>query len=269
MMLKKIILYLSLSVVTISCGKYEKLLKSSDYALKYQKAFEYYDNDEYVRAATLFEQIASIYRGTVKADTVQYYRAKSYLYQKDYIMAGHYFQELATTFPNSAFAEESYFLEGYCEYKQSPRPSLDQTNSYNAIAKLSLFLIKYPYSERADEARRIIKELEEKLVEKSFISAKLYYDLGAYKSAVIALRNSLNEFPDTRYREEILFMILKANFMIAENSVEEKMLDRFQATVDEYYSFIGEFPDGDNTSEANKIYETSMKFLGDNYNTDN
>jgi len=268
-MLKKISLYLLITVLTISCGKYEKLLKSSDYALKYKKANEYFENGEYVRAATLYEQIASIYRGTVKADTVQYYRAKSYLYQKDYIMAGHYFQELASTFPNSAFAEESYFLEGYCEYKQSPRPSLDQANSFNAITKLSLFLIKFPYSEKAKEAREIIKEMEEKLVEKSFLSAKLYYDLGAYKSAVIALRNSLNEYPDTKYREDLLFMILKANYMIAQNSIEEKMMDRFQATVDEYYSFIGEFPDGKNSQEANKIYETSMKMLGDNYNIDN
>ncbi len=269
MMYKKIAFYLFLSVGTISCGKYEKLLKSSDYTLKYEKAFEYYNNAEYVRSATLFEQIASIYRGTVKADTVQFYRAKSYFYQKDYIMAGHYFQELVSTFPNSAFAEESSFLEGFCEYKQSPRPSLDQSNSYNAIAKLSLFLIKYPNSERAGEAKSIIKEMEEKLVEKSFISAKLYYDLGAYKSAVIALRNSLNEYPDTKYREELLFMILKSHFMIAQNSVEDKVLDRFQATVDEYYSFIGEYPEGKNALEANKIYETSMKILGDNYETDN
>jgi len=260
-MYKKITFYLFLVLFFVSCGKYEKLLKSSDYGLKYKKAFEYYDNGEYVRAATLFEQIAAIYRGTVKADTVQFYRAKSYLYQKDYIMAGNYFHELASTFPNSSFTEESYFLEGFCEYKQSPRPSLDQANTYNAISKLSLFLIKYPYSDRVEEAKAIIKEMEEKLVEKSFLSAKLYYDLGAYMSAVIALRNSLNDFPETKYREELLFMILKSQFMIAENSVEEKKLDRYQATVDEYYSFIGEFPDGKNTDEANKIYETSVKFL--------
>ena len=267
-MIRKIGFYLIVSILAISCGKYEKLLKSSDYNLKYEKAFEYFANGEYVRAATIFEQIANIYRGTVKADTVFFYRAQSYYYQKDYVMAGHYFQELFSTFPNSPFAEESAFLEGYCEYKQSPRPSLDQGNTYNSIAKFSLFLIKYPFSERAEEARIIIKEMEEKLVEKSFMSARLYYDLGAYTSAVIALRNSLNEFPDTKYREELLFLILKANFLIAQNSVAEKMLDRFQVTVDEYYSFIGEFPDGSNTAEANKIYEASREILGDNYNTD-
>ncbi len=270
-MVKKVFVYLILifPLIAVSCGKYEKLLKSSDYNLKYEKAFEYYENGEYVRAATLFEQIANIYRGTVKADTVWYYRANSYLFQKDYIMAGHYFQELASTFPNSPYAEESAFMEGFCEYKQSPRPSLDQSNTYNTIAILSLFLIKYPNSSKKGEAQEIIKEMEEKLVGKSFLSAKTYYDLGAYLSAVIALRNSLNQFPETKYREEILFLILKSNYLIAQNSVQEKMMDRYQATVDEYYSFIGEFPNGKNAAEAKKIYEASMKVLGDDYNFEN
>ncbi len=51
--------------------------------------------------------------------------------------------------------------------------------------------------------------MRDKLVEKSFISARLYYDLGYYKSAILALRNSLIEYPETRYREELMFLILK------------------------------------------------------------
>ena len=35
-----------------SCSGYEKLLKSSDYAMKYDKALEYFENEEYVRAGT-------------------------------------------------------------------------------------------------------------------------------------------------------------------------------------------------------------------------
>lgn len=268
-MKRKLLIVILLPILAVSCGKYEKLLKSSDYALKYVKAFEYYENEEYVRAATIFEQIATIYRGTVKADTVQFYRAKSYFYQKDYIMAGHYFSELAQTFPNSPFAEESAFLDGFCEYKQSPRPSLDQDNSFKAISKLSLFNIRYPESDKKEEAVNLIFELEEKLVQKSFMGAKLYFDLSLYNSSIIALRNSLNQYPETQFREELMFMILKSYYLLAVNSVEEKKLDRFQAAVDEYYSYIGEFPKGPFSSEAEKIYETSMKMLGENYNVDN
>jgi outer membrane protein assembly factor BamD len=43
----------------------------------------------------------------------------------------------------------------------------------------------------------LITEMEDKLVRKSYISAKLYYDMKQYRAAVVALNNSLNEYPDT------------------------------------------------------------------------
>lgn len=262
--LSYLVLFLLASAVLSSCGEYEKLLKSRDFQKKYDTAVELYDEGEYVKAATLLDQVANIYRGTVKADTVKYYQAKAYYGQRDYLMAGHFFNELSMTYPNSAFLEESDFMIGYCFYKQSPRPELDQTNTMKAINSMRMFMVKYPTSERINQCNEIITEMSDKLVEKSFISARLYYDLGYYKSAIIALRNSLIEYPGTRYREELLFMILKSSYLLADQSIPSKQRERFQATVDEYYSFIGEFPEGIHTREANRIYESSSRFLGNN-----
>jgi outer membrane protein assembly factor BamD len=248
------------------CGEYEKLLKSRDYQKKYEMGIRLYEEEEYVKAATLFDQIDNIFRGTTKADTVKYYQAKSYYGQRDYMMAGHYFSELAMTYPSSDFIEESDFMTGYCYYMQSPRPELDQDNTYKAITAMQMFMVKYPYSERVTQCQEIIEEMSDKLVEKSFISARLYYDLGYYNSAILALRNSLIAYPDTKYREELMFLILKSSYLLADNSVASKQRERYQAAVDEYYSFIGEFPDGPHTREANRIYETSTKFLEDTSN---
>jgi len=248
------------------CGEYEKLLKSRDIQLKYDKGLEYYEAGEYVRAATLFDQVANIYRGTIRADTVKYYQAKSYYGQRDYMMAGHYFSELSTTYPNSAFLEEADFMTAYCYYKMSPRPELDQEYTHKAITAMQMFMVRYPASDRLDECRQIITEMSDKLVEKSYISARLYYDLGYYNSAILALRNSLMQYPDTKYREELLFLILKSSYLLADNSVPAKQRERFQAAVDEYYSFIGEFPDGPYTREARKIFESANEFLANHDN---
>ena len=130
---------------------------------------------------------------------------------------------------------------------------------------MQMFLSKYPTSDRMSECIDIIVEMTEKLVEKSFISARLYYDLGYYDSAIIALRNSLIEFPETRYREELMFLILKSSYLLADKSIPSKQRERYQATVDEYYSFIGEFPEGTHSREAKRMYEASNKFL-ENHN---
>jgi outer membrane protein assembly factor BamD len=213
----------------------------------------------------LFDQVANIFRGTTKADTVKYYQAKSYYGQKDYMMAGYYFSELSATYASSVYLEEADFMVGYCFYKQSPRAELDQQTTYKAITAMQMFLSKYPTSERMSECIDIIVEMTDKLVEKSYISAKLYYDLGYYKSAILALRNSLIEHPETRYREELLFLILKSSYLLADGSIPSLQLERFQATVDEYFSYIGEFPDTSHSKEAKRMYEVSNKFL-ENHN---
>jgi outer membrane protein assembly factor BamD len=249
------------ALLVTGCGEYEKLLKSRDYQKKYDTAVKYYEEGEFVRAGTLFDQVSNIFRGTIKADTVKYYQAQSYYGQRDYIMAGHYFQELSSTYPNSYYLEEADFMIAYCYYKQSPRPELDQETTFRAITSMQMFMVRYPNSDRVNQGQEIIVEMSDKLVEKSFISARLYYDLGYYDSAIIALRNSLMEYPETRYREEVMFLILKSSYLLADKSIRSKQRERFQKTVDEYYSFIGEFPEGTHTREAQRIYETSNEYL--------
>ena len=139
---KKLILIL-FPLVLVACGGYEKLLKSTDYQLKYSRAYEYYTEGEFVRAATVYEQIANIYRGTTKWDTIEYYKAKSYYGQSDFTMAGHYFKGLASSNPNGPYCEEASFMSAYCLYKLSPRASLDQANTYAAIDAFSLFNILF------------------------------------------------------------------------------------------------------------------------------
>jgi outer membrane protein assembly factor BamD len=156
-------------------------------------------------------------------------------------------------------------MVAYCYYKQSPKPSLDQETTEMAIASFQIFILQNPGSERVLEAEKYIAELRNKLVQKSYMSGKLYYDLGDYKASIIALQNSLNDFPDTEHREELMFLLLKSHFLLAENSIIQKQIERYQATVDEYYSFVGEFPESQYRKEADRIYDEALAKIG---NTD-
>lgn len=260
--MKKYFFIIGILVVTLfSCGKYEKILKSNDYKLKYRKAFEYYNDGEYVRASTIFEQIVSVYKGTDKSDTVSYYHAMSYYKQKDYVLGGHYLKTFADNYPYSPFADEAEFLSAYCYYLESPRPSLDQEDTYTAIDAFNLYITKHPNSKHVTEAQNYISDLQEKLVEKSYKNAKLYFDLGDYKASIVALNNSIAEFPDTKHREELQFLILQSNYYLAKGSIASKQKERFQSTIDEYYSFIAEFPNSKYTRDAKNIYENSESFV--------
>jgi outer membrane protein assembly factor BamD len=257
-------IFLSLSVLLIisACSGYEKLLKSTDYQLKYSKAIEYYEAGEYVRAGNLFDQIVTVYRGTTKADTVYNYQAMCYFKQRDYILAGHHFTNLADNYPNSAFAEDAQFTAAYCSYMLSPKYSLDQANTRKAIDQFTLFVIRNPGSERIVEAKQYIDEMKNKLIKKSYENGRLYYDLGDYKASIIALENSLNEYPDTEHREELMFLLLESHYLLAENSIPEKQAERYQNTIDAYYSFTGEFPESRYQKEASRLYQEALTAIG-------
>lgn len=261
-MFKKItsssLLAILLLVMLASCSKYEKLLKSDDYILKYDKAIEYYEKKDWVRSSTIIEQILPVYRGTDKAERLSLYLANAYYNRRDYIMAAHLYNTFIKDFPASSLSEDAHFMRALCNYYLSPRSSLDQSYSLTAIDQFRLFNTRFPSSPRVPKARQYIDELKLKLMEKSYKAARLYYDLSDYKAAITAFKTSLNEFPETKHREEVLFLILKASYQLAENSVSDKQLKRFENAVDEYYIFIDEFPASKFKTEAEKYYNNSI-----------
>ncbi|MCG8410600.1 MAG: outer membrane protein assembly factor BamD [Bacteroidales bacterium] len=250
-----------LLILAVSSCKYEKLLKSRDYKLKYNKALEYYAQKDYTKAENLFEQLKPILRGTRQADTVYFYAAYCSFNQKSYLLAAHYFEEFKKYYGNSPFVEEAEYMNAYSVYKLSPRPSLDQTFSNQAIALFGIYLSRYPNSGRRAKCVEIVNELKNKLIEKSYQTGKLYYNLGDFRSAIIALNSSLEEFPETKYREDILFLVLKSKFLFAEGSITNKQTERYQSAIDEYYAFSGEFPESSRIKEAKKMFDISKSKL--------
>jgi len=257
----RVYIFLLISVLISSCGEYEKLLKSSDYELKKAKAREYYDSKQYAKASELFGQVIPRYRATAEAEELNWLNAQSYYGMKQYDMAGSYFKSLVEQYPFGKFAEDATFLAAKCDYTLAPRAELDMENCRNAIEGFSLFINRYPLSPRLEEAKKYIKELENKLVEKSYLNARLYYNMNEYKSAITALTNSLKEFSDSKFREEMMFLKLNSLFLYAENSYSNKQKERYQATLDEYFSFMEEFPDSKYSREVKKIYQDTSKFL--------
>jgi outer membrane protein assembly factor BamD len=250
-----------LATIAASCSNYQKILKSTDYEFKFKKAKEYYDNGDFSRATTLYQELVNIYRGTSRADQVYYYLAKSYFGQKDYLLAGHYFRQLLKEFPRSDYSEEAQYMIGYCYYKNSPNTRLDQEITHKGIDALQLYINLYPNGKDVKEATKLIDELREKLVYKSYLSGRLYYDLGDYRAAVVSLSNSLKDFPDSQYREELMFLLLKSKYLLAENSIPEKKEDRLNATLDEYYTFIDDYPNSDHRKEVDKYFNNTKKLL--------
>ncbi|MBL4755593.1 MAG: outer membrane protein assembly factor BamD [Flavobacteriales bacterium] len=268
--------FISLLLLTgVSCSQYQKVLKSDDLEYKYEQATKYYEDGEYFKARSLYEELIGLYRGLGKAEEIYYYYAYCHYYLEDYVMAAFYLKNFIRTYPNSKHAEESMFTSAYCYYLNSPGPSLEQTSTHTAIDELQLFANRYPKSPRLAECNDLIDVLRDKLETKAFRNAVLYFHLGEYTASIVSFGNVIKDFPDTHYKEEALFYILKSNYLMAVNSIESKKKERFQATIVAYNVFesyrpavaeLGKEADGSGANkslakEADSIFKNAQKQL--------
>lgn len=244
-----------------SCNSYEKLLKSPDLELKYEKAKEYYNKKDYYRALPLFEELISVYKGTRDIEKIYYYFAYCQYGQGDYLLASYHFRNLVQTYPKSSYAEECQYMYAYCYYVLSPPYSLDQGYTQKAIESFQLFINSYPSSTRIEECNKRIDELRSKLREKAFESARLYYRLGYYKSASLAFSNILKDYPGIDNNEEVMLYVLRSDYLLAVNSIPSKKTERFEKAVQTYYAFIDRFPKSVFLKEAESIYTDCRKEL--------
>lgn len=268
--MKKIVFFLMVAVLLTSCGEYSKILKSTDYELKYSYAKKFFNQKQYTKSATLLEELVTIFKGSAYAEESLYLLAQSYYGQKDYQTASQYFNTYYTTYPKGEYAELARFYSGYGLYLGSPDPRLDQTQTYKAISELQLYLEYYPQSERAQEAQNAMFELQERLAYKELLATRLYYNLGNYmgnnyESCVITAQNALKDYPFSKYREEFMFLTLRAKYDLAEVSVDSKLQSRYRDVVDEYYNYINEYPEGKFLKQSQKFFEQANKKITDAY----
>lgn len=261
------IVIFSLFLLT-GCGEYNRVLKSNDYNLKYEYAKKAFDEKKYVQCATVLQDIVTVMKGTDKAEETLYLLGLATYENKDYENAGAYFKTYYTHYPKGKYAELARFYSGYGYYLDSPDPQLDQTVTYKAITELQNFLDYFPKSDKVTIAQNAIFELQDKLVLKELQNAQLYYNLGNYlgnnyESSIIVAKNALKDYPYSKYKEALELLVLKNRYQIAAQSVDEKKIDRFREVIDEYFSFINDYPDSDNRKEADNIYKIAKKYVKD------
>lgn len=264
---KYIMLVVAIAGLT-SCGEYQRVLKSNDFNYKFEYAKAAFAQKKYVQAATLFKDCSTVFKGTDKAEESLYLLAMSHYENKDYISSGSYFRTYYTRYPKGKYVESARFYCGYGYYIESPDPQLDQTTTIQGIEELQAFLDLFPRSDKVPMAQAAIFELQDKLTLKQLQNALLYYNLGNYlgnnyQSCIIVAQNAVRDYPYSKYKEELELLILKARFQEADQSIDERKVDRFREVIDEYYSFINNYPDTPNRDEVDNIYSIARKYVHD------
>ncbi len=247
-----------------SCSHFSKVMKSNDYDYKLRVADKYYADKDYSHAQQLFEELFRVFKGSEHFEDIYYKFAYCAYNLKDYANAENLFKGFVEVFPNSNKAEEMDYMRAYTFYKQSPKVDLDQTNTTKTIGFMQAFINTHPGADKIKEANEIIDKCRAKLELKDYKSAQLYYDLAYYKAAGVALNSLMNSYPDSEKSDEYKYLIIKAYYQYALQSIEEKKEDRFGQVVTQCNEFMDRFPDsrlGKSVQEYLTISQNNIKSL--------
>ncbi|MFK5857357.1 MAG: outer membrane protein assembly factor BamD [Bacteroidota bacterium] len=252
-MLRKTVLFTlvaGLLVVSNACHNYSKIIKGGNSELKYETGMDLYEKGDFSKALQFFDILRAVHRGTEKGEKLTYYTANCYFQMKDYQIASYYYNQYVQMYPRSEHAEESAFLSAYCNYLESPRPSLDQTNTYIALRELQEYIDMYSNSDKVEEAHVLMDQLRAKLEVKSYNTAMLYFRMRDYQAAITSFENLLDNYPDTDYKETILYSITKAYYSYADNSIRSKKTERYEKTIEAYNNLLYLFPESEFLEEV-------------------
>lgn len=257
------IIIVSAMLLTGCANEFNQVYKTSDYSYKYEYAKECFMKGKYTRAVTLLQDLVTLQKGTDNAQESLYMLAMAQYLGKDYESAATTFKKYYSSYPKGVYAEMAQYYIGQSLYMSTPEPRLDQSQTVAAISAFQDYLDLFPDAKYKETAQNRLFALQDKLVQKEFYSAQLYYDLGQYfgnctnggnnyEACIITAQNALKDYPYTSMREKFALLIMKSKYELAQQSIEEKKFERFQDAEDECYGFINEYPDSKSRSLAEK-----------------
>jgi outer membrane protein assembly factor BamD len=275
-MKKNVFILLCTALILGSCaGEFNKVYKSNDIDYKYEYAKEAFARGKFQQAQTLLEELITAKKGSDEAQECLYMLAMAQYCNRDYEAASVTFKKYGTSYPRGIYAENAAYYVGQALYESAPEPRLDQSPTIGAINAYQQFLDLYPDSKLRESAQDRLYELQDKLILKELLSAELYYNLGGYfgninkndesnyTSCIITAQNALKQYPYSDHREDFALLIMKSKFELAENSTEDRRLERYRDAEDECYGFLNEYPDSKNVNLANKMITKCKKVIKD------
>ena len=275
-MKKGIIILSSIALLMCSCAsEFNAVYKYGDQEAKYEYAKEFFARGKFQQAATLLEELVTMKKGTEEAQECLYMLGLAQYNNQDYQAASETFKKYGASYPRGIYAEPAAFYVGQSLFESSPEPRLDQSPTNGAINAYQQFMDLYPDSKLRNRAQERLYVLYDKLIQKEYLSAELYYNLGGYfgninsndesnyNASIITAQNALKTYPYCSLREEFMLLIMKSKFQLAENSTQEKRLERYRDAEDECYGFINEFPESKNVATAEKYIAKCKKVIKD------
>jgi len=138
--------------------------------------------------------------GTAEA---QYRLAECYFTADKLVEARLEYQQVISRFPSSRWSTDARFYLALCEYRRMLPARYDQQNAQNALNGFTQFLTAAMSDhEQADEARKYVEDVKERLAEHDYLVARFYRRRGRMRAALVCYQTLMRQYPNTSFAEK-------------------------------------------------------------------
>lgn len=202
---------------------------------KMQEADELFTRRKYNKARDLYEIITYMSKGDTLVKRAQFQLANCYYKMRMYEDAIFEYEQLLRMFPYSQYNEEVHYKIGMSWYKLSYPPAYDQAETINALRQFDSFLAQYPNSPLHQDAKILYEECFNKLLEKKYLNAHIYYMMGYNNAALMYLNEIFDENHPGNVEEKSLKLAAKIY-------IKKKNWDRLALVADRFTSTYPDNP---------------------------
>jgi outer membrane assembly lipoprotein YfiO len=209
---------------------------------QYDYAFEFYENQEYKKAAAEFEKLVNTFEGSSLVPDAGYYGGLSYEKNEYYYKAYLLYNKIISKYPNSKrnvqIIEQMYnigllFLSG----AKRKVMGLEVLPALSTSQQIFLSIVKNaPYSSYGDDAQ--------------FQLGEAYKKMNNYSMAVEAFEDLLKNYPQSSYADRAQYEIAICSLQASKPADYEQ--ETTEKAIKEFEDFINEDPPEDLKEEAEK-----------------
>jgi outer membrane protein assembly factor BamD len=161
-------------------------------------------------AEDAFRQLIARYPTHARVQEARFRLGQTYQGRREWITAATEFNRVASDYPGGPWADNARYEVCASYSRLAPRPQLDQEYTEVALEHCRSLLLYYPDSEFVPQAQELMVELENRLAEKEFRTADLYFGRRAYDSAIIYYQLVTDEYGTTVWAPRALLGLYRS-----------------------------------------------------------
>lgn len=219
---------LVVSLLGGACGGKKNLTDGMTPMEHFEYAMSLFNKKHYLEATEQFTVIVYKYAGSEVVDDAQYYLGETYYRNKEFLLAASEFERLFNNYPQSPFVDDALYKTALSYYELSPKFSLDQKYTYEALKAAKTFMDFFPSSDLFSEVQTIYDKISHKLAKKMLRNVRTYVSLAEWQSALIYIDLFLERFYDSEYRADVLYLKGFSYFRLGEFNKAKLILKKFK-----------------------------------------